>query len=586
MSWRLKLGAWSFSGRWGAVEGSRHALPPKPPARLSHLRPSLRTNALLMALAMLVLPQLIVVGWSLMERDIGGKLQWETKTSADEAAEAIANTAETDSADMEARLDEIAARRGTRIRVVRDDGATRFDLDADRGTDLVHQIGTLFFGPDGAPTLREFDETLGPVTKRPEVVKVTGWATSPAPPPPPLLEESSHAYPFAIARKPDASSAAPVSTAFRSGPPPPNEPTVVTGCRVSPAGKLLVCHAARAVTLDGRPHVVYAQESSRRAVRALYDLRYHLARLSIVMLPFALVFSWWMGRRMVRPIEWLRERVLEKAKSANPRADIDLSGGDEVRDLAEAFNDLLGALDQRRRANEAFVADLVHEFKNPVAAIRACAESLASGGADEKRAARLAKILSDSSGRLDALVSQFLELARAEAGMPNEARADVDLGALANGVATAASDSFEDVTFVVEADPDTIVVGVAPRLDSLVRNLVDNAASFAGKGGSVRIVVRREPAAAAGSEIVALEISDTGPGIAAEDLPRVFDRFFTTRALARPDIDRPGPKRHGSGLGLALVKAVAEAHGGEVSALGTRAPGEGATFRVTLPART
>ncbi|MBN9166259.1 MAG: hypothetical protein BGO98_31850 [Myxococcales bacterium 68-20] len=586
MSWRLKLGAWSFSGRWGAVEGSRHALPPKPPARLSHLRPSLRTNALLMALAMLVLPQLIVVGWSLMERDIGGKLQWETKTSADEAAEAIANTAETDSADMEARLDEIAARRGTRIRVVRDDGATRFDLDADRGTDLVHQIGTLFFGPDGAPTLREFDETLGPVTKRPEVVKVTGWATTLAPPPPPLLEESSHAYPFAIARKPDESSAAPVSTAFRSGPPPPNEPTVVTGCRVSPAGKLLVCHAARAVTLDGRPHVVYAQESSRRAVRALYDLRYHLARLSIVMLPFALVFSWWMGRRMVRPIEWLRERVLEKAKSANPRADIDLSGGDEVRDLAEAFNDLLGALDQRRRANEAFVADLVHEFKNPVAAIRACAESLASGGADEKRAARLAKILSDSSGRLDALVSQFLELARAEAGMPNEARADVDLGALANGVATAASDSFEDVTFVVEADPDTIVVGVAPRLDSLVRNLVDNAASFAGKGGSVRIVVRREPAAAAGSEIVALEISDTGPGIAAEDLPRVFDRFFTTRALARPDIDRPGPKRHGSGLGLALVKAVAEAHGGEVSALGTRAPGEGATFRVTLPART
>ena len=586
MSWRLKLGAWSFSGRWGAVEGSRHALPPKPPARLSHLRPSLRTNALLMALAMLVLPQLIVVGWSLMERDIGGKLQWETKTSADEAAEAIANTAETDSADMEARLDEIAARRGTRIRVVRDDGATRFDLDADRGTDLVHQIGTLFFGPDGAPTLREFDETLGPVTKRPEVVKVTGWATTLAPPPPPLLEESSHAYPSAIARKPDESSAAPVSTAFRSGPPPPNEPTVVTGCRVSPAGKLLVCHAARAVTLDGRPHVVYAQESSRRAVRALYDLRYHLARLSIVMLPFALVFSWWMGRRMVRPIEWLRERVLEKAKSANPRADIDLSGGDEVRDLAEAFNDLLGALDQRRRANEAFVADLVHEFKNPVAAIRACAESLASGGADEKRAARLAKILSDSSGRLDALVSQFLELARAEAGMPNEARADVDLGALANGVATAASDSFEDVTFVVEADPDTIVVGVAPRLDSLVRNLVDNAASFAGKGGSVRIVVRREPAAAAGSEIVALEISDTGPGIAAEDLPRVFDRFFTTRALARPDIDRPGPKRHGSGLGLALVKAVAEAHGGEVSALGTRAPGEGATFRVTLPART
>src|SRR5262249_29438726 len=133
---------------------------------------------------------------------------------------------------------------------------------------------------------------------------------------------------------------------------------VDTGCRGSPAGKLLVCHAAQAISLHGRTHVVYVQESSRRAVRVLYDLRYHLARLSVVMLPFALVFAWWMGRRMVRPIEWLRARVLEKAKSESTRADIDLSGGDEVRDLAMAFNDLLGALDERRRANEAFVADL------------------------------------------------------------------------------------------------------------------------------------------------------------------------------------------------------------------------------------
>jgi two-component system sensor histidine kinase ChvG len=118
------------------------------------------------------------------------------------------------------------------------------------------------------------------------------------------------------------------------------------------------------------------------------------------------------------------------------------------------------------------------------------------------------------------------------------------------------------------------VVGVAPRLDSLVRNLVDNAASFAGESGTVRVVVRRE---APGT--VALEVSDTGPGIPEHDLPRVFDRFFTTRAPLRAD--ERGPK--GSGLGLALVKAVAEAHGGHVSA--RSAPGEGATFRVTLPAR-
>ena len=582
----MKLGSWFFGGRWGSLQRRRidSSAPRAGSEHLSHLRPSLRTNALLIVLAMLVLPQLIVVGWSLMERDIGGKLQWEAKISAEEAALVIAAG---DPATMEERVEEIARRWGTRIRVVDEDASTRFDADADRGTDLVHQIGTLFFGPDGAPTLREFDETLGPVPRRPEVVTVTAWtAAAPGPPKPELREDHGHQYPIGTARVPDGSSAAPVSTAFRAEAPPPPWPGVETGCRTSPAGKLLVCHAATATTLDGRAHVIYVQESSRRAVRALYDLRYHLARLSIVMLPLALAFSWWMGRRMVRPIEWLRERVLEKAKSANPRADIDLRGGDEVRDLAEAFNDLLGALDERRRANEAFVADLVHEFKNPVAAIRACAESLESGSVDEKRAARLAKILADSSGRLDALVSQFLELARAEAGMPNEARAEVDVGALASGVVSSLEPSFEGVRFVVDADPGTLVVGVAPRLDSLVRNLVDNAASFAGSGGEVRVVVRREAGATEGSSqgsVIAIEISDTGPGIAEGDLPRVFDRFFTTRARALPEQGATRTRRDGSGLGLALVKAVAEAHGGEVSARST--PGNGATFRVTLPPR-
>lgn len=494
---------------------------------------SLRTNAVLMALAMLVLPQVIVVGWSFMERDIGGKLQGETRISVEEATALVESSGTLDPA----KLDEIAARWGTRIRLVSKENVVVFDADADRGTDLVHQVGTLFFGPDGAPTMRELDETFGPITKREEVARVTGWSAGP-PMPPPLPEGTVHRM-SSLSTSPD----------------------VATGCRTSPAGKLLVCHAAAAVTYEGAPHVIYAQESSRRAVRALYDLRYHLTRLSIVMLPFALAFSWWMGRRMVRPIEWLRERVLEKARAANPRADIDLRGGEEVRDLAEAFNDLLGALDDKRRANEAFAADLVHEFKNPVAAIRSAAESLESGGAaDEKRAARIAKILETSSAQLDALVSQFLELARAEAGMPNEDRVDVDLAALARGIASAHAN--DRVRFDVEVE-DVTVVGVPTRLDSLLRNLIDNAASFAGDGGEVRVRVRRD-----GDDAV-LEVSDSGPGIPAADLPRVFDRFFSARKQGR-----------GTGLGLALVKAIAEAHGGSVSARS-----EGATFTVRLPRR-
>jgi two-component system sensor histidine kinase ChvG len=521
-----------------------------------------------MVLAMLVLPQAIVIGWSAMERDIGGKLQASVSLTAQDAADVLlaAHQKGLDAEQTKAKLGEVAAQHTARIRVVRRDGSERFDFDLDQGTDFVHQIGTLFFGPDGAPTLREFDETLGPVQRRPEIVHVTHWhepgGADVAPPRAPLEEGLAHG-----------------PALFESRRPPPSSGNLDSGCRTSPAGKLLVCHAVRAVPgEDDAVEALYVQESSRRAVRALYDLRYHLLRLSLLMLPFALAFSWWMGHRMVRPIEWLRERVLEKARSANPRADLDSPPGDEVADLAGAFNDLLGSLDDRRRANEAFIADLVHEFKNPVAAIRTCAETLDSGAVDERRAARLAKILADSSTRLDALVSQFLELARAEAGMPNEARAEVDLAALVRGVTAAASQGHPEVTFDVDASAPLAVVGVEPRLDSVVRNLVDNAASFAGVGGRVRVSLKRDPDDA-GQAI--LEVCDTGPGIPDHDLPRMFERFFTTRAAPEGNAEPSARKQKGTGLGLALVKAVAEAHGGSVSAHSSA--GAGATFRVVLP---
>jgi two-component system sensor histidine kinase ChvG len=536
-----------------------------------------------MVLAMLVLPQAIVVGWSAMERDIGGKLQWSAREAARDTADALgsARTEGLDPAATEARLEEVAAHHTVRIRVIRSDGTVRFDVDHDQGTDLVHQVGTLFFGPDGAPTLREFDETLGPLQRRPEITRVTAWhdESGIAPPPPLLPEGTAHDYGFGVKRKNhDPGAAAPVSTLFRTSPPPAPATDVDTGCRTSPAFKLLVCHAARGVAVGDGVEAIYVQESSRRAVRALYDLRYQLLRLSLIMLPFALGFSWWMGRRMVHPIEWLRERVLEKARVANPRADLDPPPGDEVADLADAFNGLLGSLDERRRANEAFIADLVHEFKNPVAAIRTCAETLDGGGVDEKRAARLSKILADSSTRLDALVSQFLELARAEAGMPNELRAPVDLAALARGVTHAIEPGHPEVRFAVEADAAAMVVGVETRLDSVVRNLVDNAASFAGEGGEVRVRVKLDPDDATR---VVLEVCDTGPGIPEKDLPRMFERFFTTRAVAGGGAEPSARKQKGTGLGLALVKAVAEAHGGQVSARSSA--GTGTTFRVVLP---
>lgn len=308
---------------------------------------------------------------------------------------------------------------------------------------------------------------------------------------------------------------------------------------------------------------------------AAQNLRNPLRRLTMVILPGAALLAGWLGWRMVRPIERLRDEVRDKEDDVSKGGDLDESRRDELGDLARSCNRLLNQLESRRRQNEAFVADLAHEFKSPVAAIRAAAEALDQRPAaelDAVRLERIARILRDSGHRLDVLLSQFLELARAEGGMIDAERTRVDVAALARGIAGsfAQDPRYAELVFEVDAPEQLDTLGVASGIESALRNLIDNAASFA--RARVRVAVRR-----VGARIV-VEVDDDGPGVAAEDAARVFDRFFT-----KP---RPNPEpgaRLGTGLGLALVRAVAVAHGG--TAMVGEAPRGGARFTLELASR-
>jgi signal transduction histidine kinase len=287
-----------------------------------------------------------------------------------------------------------------------------------------------------------------------------------------------------------------------------------------------------------------------------------------VTVPFALMIGAWAARRVTMPIENLRREALEKARGESPGANL-TEHADDVGDLAAAMNTLLDAIAKRRADHEAFVADVVHEMKSPVAAITAVAEALESP-VDDARRARLAKALSTSGKKLDDLVTHFLELARAEAGMPREEREEVDLGRLVRLETERAKDDvrYAQVDVVCRVPEGPVPVrGVARRLAAVVRELVDNAAQFAGEGGHVEVRLSST------TKLVVLEVEDDGPGIAEADLPKVFHRFFTTR----------GEKR-GTGLGLALVHAVAQAHGGSAQVVSPVREGRGTTFRLTLPA--
>ncbi|WP_437669764.1 sensor histidine kinase [Sorangium sp. So ce131] len=419
-----------------------------------------------------------------------------------------------------AAIQEAAAREGARVRVLDGRGRVIADRDGEPATSLRDRAGDLFFGPEGAPTLRDHDAASAPLPERAEIQR-------------------------ALERGRDE------------------------GCASALGGKLLVCHAALRIDAEDGPVVALAQRGSPRAIRALYDVRYPLLKLSLYALLSGLALCALLVRRIVRPIEALRDEVLSRAEaplsgegilSRAPRAPR------EIGELADAFNALFAAIAEQSRSNHAFMVDLVHELKSPVAAVRAAADTMRGGGdLPAARAERLGRALYDSSQRLDAVVSQFLELARAEAGLPDEERAVIDAGELVSGLARALCEDPRHATLRVDTEVAEAHVRCVPgRLESAIQNVLENAASFAGEGGAVRARVRARGGACE------IEVTDTGPGIPAEDLPRVFDRFFTRR--------RGG---QGTGLGLALARAIVEAHGGTLEAASP--PGEGARFTIRLP---
>ncbi len=484
---------------------------------------SLRFNVVAIAIAVVCFPLVFAFAWGLVERRVEADLRSNVVGAADDMRAVWARSGADTPDRVEPAWQDIAARRGVRVRLVSAKGEVLAEVDRQPRSDPVHALATIVFGDDGAPSMDAFDASLGPVGLRPEVRDVIGGAH------------------------------------------------VVTGCRTSFGSKLVACHAARRVEGFGDGvQVLHVQETSRRALRPFYDLRHLILRVVALAFPCLLVLAFVLASRVARPIEALRDEALLRSAKPEPGGALTSGGPAEVEDLRAAFNELLAKLDERRRHDQRFVADLVHELKSPMATIRACGEMLADRSPTDERVARVGSALTEATGRIDRLVTQLLELTRAEVGMPGEEQREVDLAALARGVADSCRLRHPAVRFSVHGDSPVNVRGVPSRIESLLRNLVDNAASFAardhdsGTSGRVCIDVAWEDGTAV------MRVEDDGPGIAPEDMPRIFDRFFTTRRA-----------EHGVGLGLSLAKAIAEAHGGTLKASST--PGRGAVFEVRLP---
>jgi two-component system sensor histidine kinase MprB len=329
----------------------------------------------------------------------------------------------------------------------------------------------------------------------------------------------------------------------------------------------------RDVTVDGiRLRVftfAYGPGAAVQVARPLTEVDESLRRIGLVLLLIAaggVVLATGLGlvvaRAALSPVRQLTETVEHVSVTQDLSERIDVSGNDELSRLATSFNSMLAALEESTRAQRQLVADASHELRTPLTSVRTNIEVLAGDRLlpPEDRARLLSDVV-EQLEEMTTLIAELIELARAEqqSVAPEEVRLDL----LVADAVERARRNRPEVVYTVDLEPAT-VDGVPATIERAVGNLLDNAAKWSPTGAEVEVVLRDGR----------LTVRDHGPGIADEDLPYVFDRFYRARAA------RGMP---GSGLGLAIVRQVAESHGGNVVA--ERAEGGGTRMVLTLGAQ-
>lgn len=279
--------------------------------------------------------------------------------------------------------------------------------------------------------------------------------------------------------------------------------------------------------------------------------------------------GWFLAHRALIPVDRMT-RAARRIGAGQLHARLDLSGtNDELDRLAETLNDMLGRLEAAFTEMRQFTADASHELQTPLTILRGEMEiALRAKRSDEEYVAVMKSALEEIE-RISVLVEGLLLLARSDAGVLKMDLKPLDLMIIAEDV-------LEQITPLAQSKPVSLALGhVQPlqvsgdpvHLRRLLFNLVDNAVKYTPERGLVKVSIEEE------GKWAVLSVTDTGIGIAEEDRGRVFQRFFRS-AEARS-------ARGGSGLGLSIVKSIAEAHEGRIELEST--PGKGSTFKVFLP---
>jgi len=278
--------------------------------------------------------------------------------------------------------------------------------------------------------------------------------------------------------------------------------------------------------------------------------------------------TFWITQRGLRPVQHLSQLVWEiRAESLDRRLALE-GPPDEVKALADAFDNMLERLEQAFEQQSRFVADAAHELRTPLATLRANLEVIQQDPNTTLSDYReMVQVLDRTLSRMECLVEDLLLLAKGEKEVQRET-ASLEV------VLTQAVDEMKllaqahDVTLDLEVIGELVVLADTPLLARAVGNLIENGIRYNRPGGSVAVIGYRE------ANGVVIQVKDTGVGISSEELPHIFERFYR--------VDRSRARyRGGAGLGLSITARIVQLHDGHIRV--ESAPGVGSTFTIWLP---
>jgi two-component system sensor histidine kinase MprB len=311
--------------------------------------------------------------------------------------------------------------------------------------------------------------------------------------------------------------------------------------------------------LFGPPGAVIAYKDLAETNRALERLRFILILVSLGGIAAAAAAGALVSGAALAPVRRLTAAAERIAETGEPSERVPEGGHDELARLGASFNTMLASLEESLETQRRFVADASHELRTPLTSLQTNIDVLRGDIALEpEQRRRLVEDLHRESQEMRSLIAGLLELARGGAQVE---RQEFQFDEVVEDAVERARTRFPEVSWQTDGLEPTAVDGYRDRMERAVWNLLENAGKWSGGGGSVEVSL-------AGGE---LQVRDHGPGFADEDRPLVFDRFYRSAAA------RSMP---GAGLGLAIVREVAEAHGGTVVAENAR--DGGAVVRLSL----